>query len=147
MASAQIAGLWRYYRQLPNGDKRFLFQLRVEQAAPAGGASEGAGTAVSTPEKLLNVVSSEIFAINDKLMVSFEADSAATIGTITKSIWSIPLVTSQGTKTLGRAQFTSPTPAAQAIVAGIETFIGGYVVYETGAHVQGKIYADLQNNA
>ena len=102
---------------------------------------------MATPEKLLNVVSSEIFAINDKLMISYEVDAAATIGTITKSIWSIPLVTTQGTKTLGRAQFTAPTPAAQALVAGIETFIGGYLVTETGARVQGKIYADLQNNA
>lgn len=147
MASAQIAGLWRLYRQLPNGDKRFITQLRVEQSAPAGGASEGAGSAVSTPEKLLTIASSEIFAINDVLMVSFTTDVAATIGTVTKSIWSIPLLTSQGTKTLGRAQFTTPTLAAQALVAAIETFVAGYTVTETGARLNGKIYMDLQNNA
>lgn len=147
MASAQIGGLWRLYRQLPNGDKRFITQLRIEQSAPAGGASEGAGSAVSTPEKLLSIVSGEIFSINDTLMVSFTSDAAKTIGTIAKSIWSIPLVTSQGTKILGRAQFANPTIAAQALVAGIETFIGGYLVTETGARLNGKIYMDLQDNA
>lgn len=147
MVSAQIAGLWRLYRQLPNGDKRFITSLRVEQAAPAGGASEGAGSAVSTPEKLLTISSGEIFSINDVLMVSFTTDAAATIGTVTKSIWGIPLLTSQGTKTLGRAQFTNPTLTAQALVAGVEAFIAGYTVTETGARLYGKIYMDLQNNA
>ena len=147
MASAQIPGLWRVYRQLPNGNKVLIFQQRVEQTAPAGGASEGAPASVATPEKLLTIASGEVFAINDKIMVSFESDSAKTIGTITKSIWSIPLLTSQGPKTLGRAQFTSPTVAAQALVAAVETFIGGYLITETGARIYGKLYMDLQDNA
>jgi len=147
MASAQIAGLWRLYRQMPNGDKKNIAQLRIENTAPAGGASEGAGSAVATPEKLLKISSGEVFSINDKLMASFEADAAATIGTVTKTIWSIPLLTSQGPKTLGRTQFTAPTVAAQALVAGIETFIGGYLITETGSRLAGTIYMDLQNNA
>jgi len=147
MASAQIAGLFRVYRQFPNGNKKLITQSRIEQLAPAGGASEGAPASVSTPEKLLTIASPEVFSINDKLMVSFETDVAATIGTITKTIWSVPLMTEQGPKTLGRTSFTSPTPAAIALVAGTETFLGGYLITELGARLNGKIFMDLQNNA
>lgn len=147
MVSAQIAGLWKVYRTTQNGDKQFIAQYRVEDSAPAGGASEGAGSAVSTPEKRMTINSPVRLVTNDVLEFTFTADSAATIGTITKSIWSVPFVTPLGTKQLGRAQFTTPTPAAIALVAATETQIGGYKVTETYGQLLGRVFQDLQNNA
>ena len=147
MASAQIASLIRLYRGQPNGNKTLIAQARVEQLAPAGGASEGAGSAVSTPEKLLTINSPVVLVNDDILYVSAEVDTGATIGTITKSIWNIPLVTNQGSKSIGRAQFANPVPAAIALVAATETIVGGYKVVEGAVRLSGKIYLDLQNNA
>lgn len=147
MVSAQIPCLVRLYKGSPNGNKKQIFQARIEQLAPAGGASEGAGTAVATPEKLMVVNSNEMFHNDDKLFISLTADSALTIGTVTKSIWSIPTVNDQGSSTLGRAQFADPTFSAQALVAGIETFVAGYRVVEGSLRLSGKIYLDVQSSA
>jgi hypothetical protein len=147
MVSAQIPCLVRMYKGSPNGNKKQIFQARIEQLAPAGGASEGAGTAVSTPEKLLTVASNEVFHNDDIMYISFTADAAATIGAVTKSIWSIPTVNEQGTSTLGRAQFANPTMTNQALVAAVETFVAGYRVVEGSLRLQGKIYLDLQSSA
>jgi hypothetical protein len=147
MASAQVGCLVRFYRQKPNGDKKLLFQERIENLAPAGGASEGTLSSVATPEKRLSIISNVGFDINDVLIVGVIADAATTLGTVTKSIQAIPLITSQGPKTLGRAQFTTPTLTAQALVAGVESFVQGYTITEMGAKLGGKIFYDLQNNS
>lgn len=145
MVSAQIAGIWRLYRGQPNGNKTLIMQAHITQTAPAGGASEGAAASVSTPEKLL-VINSPVVLVNDDiLLASFEADAGATIGAVTKSIWSIPVVTSQGSKTIGRAQFANPTITNIAIVAAVETFLAGYRVLEGQMRLSGKIFMDLQN--
>jgi len=147
MASVQEPCLIRIYRQFPNGDKRRILQARVEQLAPAGGAPDGAPASVATPEKLLTINSGEIFQINDVLAVSIVLDAADGIDA-SDCLWSIPLVTAQGTNTLGNAQFTNPTfgDLAAATVANVEVFIAGYTITETGARLAGKIYLDIQDD-
>lgn len=147
MASLQEPCLVRIYRQTPNGAKTLIMQQRVEQLAPAGGAPDGAPASVSTPEKLLTISSGEIFRINDKLMVSVELDSADGLDK-DDCIWSIPLLTTQGPKTLGRAQFTAPTfvDSSANITAAVESFIAGYLITEEGARLAGKIYLDIQDD-
>lgn len=147
MASVQEPCLVRLYRVFPNGDKRLITQARVEQTAPAGGAPDGAPASVSTPEKLLTINSGEIFQVNDVLMISVELDSADGIDA-SDCIFSIPLVTAQGTKVLGNAQFQNPSFAdlAAATIAQREIFIAGYRIIETGARLAGKIYLDIQDD-
>lgn len=146
MASAQVACLVRMYRQEPNGNKTQIFQQRVEQLAPAGGASEGAPASVATPEKLLTINSPVVLKTDDILLVTIQTDAAKTI-TYTKCIWSIPTVTSSGSSALGRAQFQNPALASNAYVANIETVAAGYKVTEGTLRVVGKIYLDIQDNA
>lgn len=147
MASIQEPCLVRLYRQFPNGDKKLILQSRVEQLAPAGGAPDGAPASVSTPEKLLTITSDVIFAVNDLLLVSVELDAADGLDK-DDAIWSIPLVTAQGTKTLGRAQFNDPAFADTAanLPVSREVFIAGYKIIETGARLAGKIYLDIQDD-
>jgi hypothetical protein len=147
MASIQEPSLVRLYKQSPNGDKKKLAQARVEQLAPAGGAPDGAPASVSTPEKLLTINSPVVLQNDDVLLVSIELDSADGIDA-SDCIWSIPLVTTNGSQTLGRAQFTSPTFAdlAAATAAGVEIFIAGYKVTESQARLSGKIYLDVQDD-
>ena len=146
MASAQMAGLWRLYRVAPSGHKTQIGQYRIEQTAPAGGASEGSGAAVSTPEKLIKVQSPVVLTTDDTLQITYQVDTGATIGTITKTIWSVPTVTEAGSSMLGRAQFANPAPTAIALVAGYETLIGGYKVVERKLQDWGSLFLDLQNN-
>lgn len=146
MVSAQIAGLVRMYRSTPSGNKVQIMQARIEQLAPAGGASEGATASVSTPEKLLTINSPVVLVNDDVLLVTFTPDATATIGTVTKSIWSVPTVTQSGSSTLGRAQFASPSFAAIALNVN-EQVVAGYKVTEGQLRVAGKIYLDIQNNA
>lgn len=145
MVSIQEPCLVRLYRQEPNGNKVQILQQRVEQLAPAGGAPDGAPASVSTPEKLLTVNSGVTFQINDVLLVSVELDASDGLDA-SDCIWSVPLQTMQGPKTLGRSQFANPTFADLTPAAGIETFIGGYKITEQGARVAGKIYLDIQDD-
>lgn len=145
MASAQEPALVRIYRARPNGDKTQIFQQRVEQLAPAGGAPDGAPASVSTPEKLLTVQSGVTLVNDDVLLVSVELDTSDGLDA-GDCIWSIPLVTRSGPKTLGRAQFTSPTFADITPATGIETFIAGYKIVEGQAQLKGKIFLDLQDD-
>jgi len=145
MASIQEPGLYRLYRSQPNGNKTLLAQARVEQLAPAGGAPDAAAASVSTPEKLL-VINSPVNMINDDiLLISFQSDAADTIQAA-DNIWSIPLVTAQGSKTIGKSDFANPALADTALVAGVETFIAGYRVVEGSVRLAGKIYLDAQDD-
>lgn len=145
MASAQEPALVRLYRSQPNGNKTQIAQARVEQLAPAGGAPDGAAASVSTPEKLLTINSPVVLQNDDVLLVSVELDASDGLDA-SDCIWSIPLVTNQGSKTLGRAQFTSPTFADLTPAAGVETFIAGYKIVEGSARLSGKIFLDLQDD-
>lgn len=145
MASLQEPSLIRLYRRQPNGNRTQIGQMRVEQSAPAGGAPDGASASVSTPEKLLTINSPVVLVNDDFLDVSVELDASDGLDA-SDCIWSIPLVTNQGTKTLGRAQFTAPTFADLTPAAGIETFIAGYRIVEGQARVSGKIYLDIQDD-
>lgn len=145
MASLQEPSLIRLYRQRPNGNKTLIMQERVETLAPAGGAPDGAAASVATPEKRITIQSGEVFEINDKLMVSVELDAADGLDA-SDCTWAIPLLTAQGPKTLGRAQFTSPTFADITPAATTETFIGGYLITEIGARLFGKIFLDIQDD-
>lgn len=145
MVSVQEPGLVRLYRKQPNGNKSLIAQARVEQLAPAGGAADGAAASVSTPEKLLTINSPVVLVNDDILEVTFEADAADGID-VSDSLWSIPLVTEQGSKALGRAQFANPTPADYTTVASVEMTVGGYRIVEGKARLSGKIYLDMQDD-
>lgn len=147
MASVQEPCLVRLYRQQPNGSKSIIAQARVEQLAPAGGAPDGAPASVATPEKLVSINSPVVLRNDDVLIVSIELDAADGIDA-SDCIWSIPLVTNAGSKSLGRAQFANPTfgDLAAAHAAGVETFIAGYKIVENEARISGKIYLDIQDD-
>jgi hypothetical protein len=145
MASTQEASLVRLYRSQPNGNKTLIAQARVEQLAPAGGAPDGAPASVSTPEKLLTIASPVIMVNDDVLLVSVELDASDGLDA-SDCIWSIPLTTNQGSKTIGRAQFTNPTFADLTPAAGVETFIGGYRITEGQVRLNGKIFLDIQDD-
>jgi len=145
MASAQEPCLVRLYRMQPNGDKKQVAQARVEQLAPAGGAPDAAAASVSTPEKLLTISSPVIFQNDDILLVSVELDASDGLDA-SDCIWSIPLVTSSGSKTLGRAQFANPTFNDLTPAANVETFIAGYRIVEGQARLSGKIFLDIQDD-
>lgn len=145
MASAQEPCLVRLYRSQPNGNKTLVAQARVEQLAPAGGAADAAAASVSTPEKLLTINSPVVFVNDDVLLVSVELDASDGLDA-SDCIWSIPLVTNQGTKTIGRAQFANPTFADLTPAANVETFIAGYRIVEGQARLSGKIYLDIQDD-
>lgn len=145
MASAQEPALVRLYRSQPNGNKTLIAQARVEQLAPAGGAPDGAAASVSTPEKLLTINSPVTLVNDDVLLVSVELDASDGLDA-SDCIWSVPLVTNQGSKTIGRAQFANPAFADLTPAASVETFIAGYRVVEGQARLSGKIYLDLQDD-
>lgn len=145
MASAQEPCLVRLYKSEPNGNKTLIAQARVEQLAPAGGAADAAAANVSTPEKLLTINSPVTMKNDDVLLVSVELDASDGLDA-SDCIWSIPLVTPQGSKTLGRAQFANPTFADLTPAASVETFIAGYRIVEGNARLSGKIFLDVQDD-
>lgn len=145
MASLQEPCLVRIYRNQPNGNKTQIAQARVEQLAPAGGAPDGAAASVSTPEKLLTIQSPVVLQNDDVLLISVELDASDGLDA-SDCIWSIPLVTSQGSKTIGRAQFANPTFADLTPAAGVETFIAGYKIVEGQVRLAGKIFLDVQDD-
>jgi len=145
MASIQEPCLVRLYRSQPNGNKTQIAQARVEQLAPAGGAPDGAAASVATPEKLLTINSPVVMQNDDVLLVSVELDASDGLDA-SDCIWSIPLVTNQGSKTLGRTQFVNPTFADLTPAANVETFIAGYRIVEGQARLSGKIYLDIQDD-
>lgn len=145
MASLQEPGLVRIYRQVPSGSKQQIFQMRVEQSAPAGGAPDGNPAVVSTPEKLLNVDSPIVFNNDDIVLVTFEPDGADSLDA-SDCIWSVPIVIPSGSSSLGRAQFANPTFADQALVASREVVIAGYKVTEGKLRISGKWYLDIQDD-
>ena len=145
MASLQEAGLVRLYRLEPNGNKTLIMQDRIETLAPAGGAPDGAGASVSTPEKLVKIDSPITFVNDDHLLVTFEPDVGGDGIDASDCVWRIPYVTPQGSKTIGRAQFENPSFADVTLVANEQT-IAGYKVVEGSARLSGIIYLDMQDD-
>jgi len=146
MVSIQEPGLVRLYRTEPNGNKTQISQMRVEQSAPAGGAPDGAPASVSTPEKLMTINSNVILQTDDILEVAFIADGADGLDA-SDAIFSIPLVTRAGSKTLGNAQFQNPAFAdVTATIAGQEIILCGYRIIEGQARVAGKLFIDIQDD-
>lgn len=145
MASGQEASLVRLYKTSPDGNKTLIIQARVEQTAPAGGAADGAAASVSTPEKLITIDSPVVLRNDDILEVAVVVDAADSLDA-SDCIWSIPLVTQQGSKSIGRGQFANPTFADIALVADVETIIAGYRVVEGIVRVSGKLFLDLQDD-
>jgi hypothetical protein len=145
MASVQEPSLIRLYRGQPNGNKTLIAQARVEQLAPAGGAPEAAAASVATPEKLIVINSNVVLKNDDILLVSVESDAADSIDA-SDCIWSIPLVTNQGSKNIGRSQFANPVLGDVALAANIEQFVAGYKIVEGQARLAGKIFLDIQDD-
>jgi len=145
MASVQEPCLIRLYRSQPNGNKTQIAQARVEQLAPAGGAPDAAAASVATPEKLVTINSPVVLVNDDVLLVSVELDAADGLDA-SDCIWSIPMVTNQGSKSLSRNNFANPTFADVTLAAGVETFIAGYRVVEGQVRLSGKIYLDIQDD-
>jgi hypothetical protein len=146
MASAQEPGLIRMYAQDPSGNKKKIFQARVEDTAPAGGASDGASANVATPEKRITVAS-PVKLFNDwTLLVTYEPDAADSIDA-SDCIWSIPVTTPSGSNQLGRDQFQSPALSDQSLVANREVTLAGYKVTEGSLTLgPGKLFLDIQDD-
>lgn len=145
MASLQESALIRIYRTQPNGNKTLLVQGRVEQLAPAGGAPDALAASVATPEKLLTI-NSPVTMVNDDILEIAVISDAADGLDVSDMIWAVPLVTTQGSKTIGRSDFANPATADVALVASVETVIAGYRVVEGQARLSGKIFVDLQDD-
>jgi len=145
MASLQEPSTIRFYRSEPNGNKTQILQQRVEMLAPAGGAPDGAGASVSTPEKLLTVNSNVIMKNDDILLITIEPDASGDGLDASDCIWSIPTVTTQGSSALGRADFANPTFADTTLIAN-EQVIAGYKVVEGALRIAGKIFCDFQDD-
>jgi len=145
MTSLQEPSLVRVYRTKPTGEKNLILQNRVEQLAPAGGAPDGAAASVSTPEKLLTIDSNVVLVNDDFLEVSVLLDASDGLDA-SDCIWSIPLLTPSGPKTIGRAQFANPTFADITPAANTETVIAGYRIVEGQVRLSGKLYLDLQDD-
>jgi len=145
MASLQEPCLIRVYKATPDGNKQLVMQARTEQTAPAGGAPDAAAASVSTPEKLLKIDSGVIFRNDDILLVTAESDGSDTLD-FSDMIWSIPLVTKAGSKTIGAAQFANPAGADRVLAAGVETTIAGYRIIEGTARLSGPVYLDMQDD-
>lgn len=145
MASGQEPGLVRVYKKETNGNATLILQDRVEALAPAGGAADGAPAAVSTPEKQTTVDSNVVLNNDDVLLVTFEPDAGGDGLDASDCIWRIPLVTQQGSKVIGRAQFADPAFADITLVAN-EQSVAGYKIVEGPARLAGKIYLDMQDD-
>jgi len=145
MASAQEPCLVRFYRVKPNGNKTLILQDRVESLAAAGGAPDGAATSMQTTEKW-PVIDSNVILVNDDILeVTVELDASDGID-VSDCIWRIPLVTSAGTKAIGRGQFSNPTPADNTPPASQEIVLGGYRIVEGQARVSGRVWFDVQDD-
>ena len=120
-------------------------QSRVEQMAPGGGAADGAPASVATPDQLLTIDSNVELNNDDILFVTVELDASDGLDA-SDCIWNIPLVTGQGPKMLGRAQFANPTFSDVTPPASRELFIAGYRVVEGAARLSGKIFLDIQDD-
>ncbi len=145
MASLQEPGLVRLYRKTPDGNRVQIAQMNITDSAPAGGAPEGAGASVVTPEKRFKIATPVKFVNDDLLLVTFQPDTGGDGIVAAKSIWSIPLVTRQGSKTLNRAAFANPAFADMTLVATEQT-VAAYKIIEGEATLQGTIYLDIQDD-
>lgn len=145
MASTQEAGLVRLYKSAPNGNKTLILQQRVESLAPAGGAPDGAGASVVTPEKRISIDSPVVLQNDDVLLVTFTPDVGGDGLDASDCIWDIPTVTSSGTQAIGRSQFANPAFSDITLVANEQT-LAGYKVTEGQLRLSGKIYLDLQDD-
>lgn len=155
MASAQIAGTLKFYRVDTNNNQTFLFGINSAAIGPSG-ASEG--TIASTPEKWsfipLQNSADKVLRTNEKLLVTFTAGAAATIGTATKTKAVIPITYQNGsTDILG--DFANSTDwdvkqiTAKALVAADETPIAVKTVripFALGSNVT-KAFASIENNS
>lgn len=145
MASAQEPGIVRMYRKDPSGNSTQILQARIETLAPSGGAPDGAGSSVVTPEKRLFIDSPVVLNTNDKLLVTFEPDTGGDGLDASDSIWDIPVVIPSGSSSLGRAQFQDPAFSDVTLIANEQT-IAGYEVTEGALRLNGRIYLDLQDD-
>lgn len=145
MASIQEPGMVRAYRETPDGNRTVIFQERIENLAPAGGAPDAAGASVSTPEKRMTVHSPVELVNDDKLVITFTPDTGGDGIDASDCIWAVPLQTQMGTKTLGNSQFAELALADLTLIAN-EQDIAKYKVTEGKVIVSGKIYLDIQDD-
>ena len=145
MASVQENGTIRIYKKVPSGGATLILQQLVTSLAPAGGAPDGAGASVSTPEKLLTVNSPVVLVNDDILQVTFEPDVGGNGIDASDCIWSIPLVTPSGSMAIGTSAFANPAFADFTTVSN-EQVIAGYKITEGQVRLAGKIYLDMQDN-
>jgi hypothetical protein len=145
MASVQEPGLVRLYRKTPDGNRTQIAQMSVSDSAPAGGAPDAAGASVATPEKRIKINSPVVFVNDDLLLVTFEPSTGGDAIDASDCVWSIPLVTPQGTKTLVNASFANPALSDLTLIAN-EQVVAGYKIIEGTAQLRGTIYLDIQDD-
>jgi hypothetical protein len=154
MASAQINGVLKFYRIKSNNTKEFLYGGDIKALGPSGSSD---GTIASTPEKWVYIplqsATDKILRVNEKLLVTFTAASAATTDA-SDSAWAIPITYGDGSSdTLGGP---SDSTVWDSFVLGDVALIAGreYPVCEKrvtqpfalGSNTQ-KAFASIENNA
>lgn len=147
MASIQEPGIVRLYREKPSGARTPILSAGVTVTAPAGGAPDGAGASVSTPEKWIKVHQPGVqLMIDDFLTMTFEAVGADGID-VSDSIWSIPFVTPAGTQYLSQSDFAAVAAADYTTTAAREIVVAKKRVTEgNGCYISGPLYLDMQDD-
>jgi hypothetical protein len=145
MASLQEPGICRLYKKTPAGAMIPILQENVGMTAPAGGAPDGASSSMASPEKLLTVDSNVELVNDDILLFTFEPAAGGDGIDVSDMIISIPLVTSQGNKSIQNSDFANPALADLTLIAN-EQVLGGYKIVESRARVAGKIFLDVQDD-
>jgi len=151
MASLQEAGVVRFYRMTPAGDKSILYTASVTVTAPQGGAPDGAGASVLSPDEWITAAAAnlpkQILKTNDTLIMTFEAAGADGID-VSDSIQNIPVAVGgqTGVRYLSQSDFANPTAADFTATAGLEQTVMGYRVTENTLVFGGKIYVDVQDD-
>lgn len=151
MTSAQEPGVLKFYRITPSGSKIFLYGNNIAALGPSGSAD---GVIGSTPEKWLNlsaITSAEkILQVNDKLHITFTADSADTTDA-SDCEFSIPITYQNGSQdTLGSPDDSNYWDVFQlgdvALIAGREYPVCEKTVRQPFALGGGKIFASIEDD-
>jgi len=154
MASAQIAGVLKFYRKTSTGNKVFIFGGDIAALGPSGSSD---GTIASTPEKwifinpIVGTNREKVLRVNEKLHVTFTPKGAATTDA-SDAEWAIPIVYQDGSNdVLGSPDdstvWDSFVLGDVALVAGKEYPVTEKRITQECAIGGGKIFATIEDNS
>lgn len=149
MVSAQVAGTVIFQARSPEGKVVELFRSIISNTAPTGGASEGALSAIVTPEKRIwcptrNDVQLRFNDVIEHVFIPVAGSAVV----VSKSLQIIPLTRQDGTVMyIQNGDFTVPAYANVTTVTALPTTLAGYRVTQNLKFGGGPIFSDVQNGA